>query len=53
MAAELIASAGGEDPGWTCSAEVLEALAGKVKEYEGLTEDGVGLLGVGHVHAEP
>jgi NADH-quinone oxidoreductase subunit G len=45
-AADLMIAAGHDDPGWLSAADVLAALARQVKQFEGLSEERIGLLGV-------
>jgi NADH dehydrogenase/NADH:ubiquinone oxidoreductase subunit G len=46
VAAELAIAAGQDTPPWQSSREVLETMAQSLGPYAGLTEDGIGLLGV-------
>ncbi len=43
---DLAEAAGIEMPAWTCSDDVLASLAEQVAEYDGLSADTLGLLGV-------
>jgi NADH-quinone oxidoreductase subunit G len=53
VAADIAEAAGLDWPEWTTSAEVLTTLAASVREYEGLTEEKIGLLGVRRATATP
>ena len=44
--ADLMIAAGHDDPGWLSAADVLTALASQVKQFEGLSAEKIGLLGV-------
>ena len=52
IAVDLADAAGVDFPQGTAMDEVLHALAGSVRQYEGLDADGIGMLGVpGNVEA--
>jgi NADH-quinone oxidoreductase subunit G len=46
VVADLAEAAGIDAPGWGATADVLRAMAAEVKQFEGLTEESIGLLGV-------
>ena len=45
VAADLAQAAGADEWGWTSATDVLGAIAGSLGEFEGLTEEGIGLRG--------
>jgi NADH-quinone oxidoreductase subunit G len=53
VVADIGIAAGFDPPGWSSSSDVLAALAEKLREFEGLTEERIGMLGVQGAAATP